>query len=69
MGRAYYSQMKVYEQLVAGVLAQVLDDIEDERVKQGQKRLVLLVTNHSHLFMTLFFFPKKEGDQASVSRI
>ena len=33
--------MKPYEQLVVGVLTQVLDDIEDERVRQGKKRIVL----------------------------
>ena len=41
VGRSFNSQMKPYEQLVAGVLIQVLDDIEDERVKQGKKRIVL----------------------------
>ena len=37
VGRAYKSQMKVFEHLVAGILTQVLDDIEDERVRQGKK--------------------------------
>ena len=41
VGRAFNSQMKTYEQLVAGILTQVLDDIEDERVRQGKKRIVL----------------------------
>ena len=41
VGRAYNCQMKVYEQLVAGILTQVLDDIEDKRVKEGKKILVL----------------------------
>ena len=41
VGRAYNSQMKVFEQLVAGILTQVLDDIEDERVRQGKRRKVL----------------------------
>ena len=41
VGRAYNSQMKVFEQLVAGILTQVLDDIEDEREKQGKMRIVL----------------------------
>ena len=36
--------MKTYEQLVAGILTQVLDDIEDERVRQGKKRIVLNCT-------------------------
>ena len=34
IGRAYHSQMKEYEQLVAGILTQVVEDIEDERVKE-----------------------------------
>ena len=33
--------MKTYEQPVAGILTQVLDDIEDERVRPGKKRIVL----------------------------
>jgi hypothetical protein len=33
--------MKTYDQLVAVVWTQVLDDIEDERVRQGKKRIVL----------------------------
>jgi hypothetical protein len=41
VGRAFNSQMKTHEQLVAGILTQVLDDIEDERVRQGKKRIVL----------------------------
>ena len=41
VGRAFNSQMKTYKQLVAGILTQVLDDIEDERVRQGKKRIVL----------------------------
>jgi len=41
VGRAFNSQMKTYEQLVAGILTQVLDDIEDERVRQGKRRIVL----------------------------
>ena len=39
--KPHKTPMKPYEQLVAGVLTQVLDDIEDERVKQGKKRIVL----------------------------
>ena len=35
IGRAYHSQMKEYEQLVAGILTQVVEDIEDERVKEN----------------------------------
>ena len=41
VGRAFNSQMKTYEQLISGILTQVLDDIEDERVRQGKKRIVL----------------------------
>ena len=33
--------MKTCEQLIAGILTQVLGDIEDERVRQGKKRIVL----------------------------
>jgi len=44
VGRAMNSQMKVYEQLVGGILAQVIEDIEDERVRQGKKRIVLTST-------------------------
>ena len=36
IGRAYHSQMKEYEQLVAGILTPVLKDIEDERVKENR---------------------------------
>ena len=41
VGRAFNSQMRTYEQLVGGILSQVLDDIENERVRQGKKRIVL----------------------------
>ncbi len=41
VGRAFNSQMKTYEQLIAGILNQVFYDIEDERVRQGKKRIVL----------------------------
>ena len=41
VGRAFDSQMKTYEQLIEGILTQVFDDIEDERVRQGKKRIVL----------------------------
>ena len=41
VGRAFNSQMKTYEQLIADILAQVFDDIEGERVRQGKKRIVL----------------------------
>ena len=44
VGRAMDSQMKVYEQLVGGVLTQVLEDIENDRVRQGKKRIVLTST-------------------------
>jgi hypothetical protein len=40
VGRAMDSQMKVYGQLVGGVLTQVLEDIENDRVRQGKKRIV-----------------------------
>jgi hypothetical protein len=33
--------MKTCEQLVTVVLTQVLDDIEDGRVRQGKKRILL----------------------------
>jgi hypothetical protein len=33
--------MKIYEQLMGGILDQVLEDIEEERVRQGRKRIVL----------------------------
>ena len=33
--------MKIYEQLIGGILDQVLEDIEEERVRQGKKRIVL----------------------------
>ena len=42
--RVFNSQMNTYEQLVPVVLTQVLDDIEDERVRQGKKRIVLNCT-------------------------
>jgi hypothetical protein len=35
ISRAYHSQMKEYEHSVAGILTQVLEDIEDERVKEN----------------------------------
>jgi len=38
----YPKSLKVYEQLVEGILIQVLDDIEDERVKQGRKHRIVL---------------------------
>ena len=38
--RAFNSQKKTYEQLVKDILTQVVDDIEDERVSQGKKRIV-----------------------------
>ena len=41
VGRALNSQMKTYEQLIGGILTQVLEDIEREREKQGKKRIVL----------------------------
>jgi hypothetical protein len=41
VGRAFNSQMKTCEQLIAGILTQVLGDIEDGRVRQGKKRIVL----------------------------
>ena len=39
--RVFNSQMKTYEQLVAAMITLVLDDIEDERVKQGKKKIML----------------------------
>ena len=44
VGRAMDSQTKVYEQLVGGMLTQVLEDIENEQVRQGKKRIVLTST-------------------------
>jgi hypothetical protein len=44
VGRAMDSQTKVYEQLVGGILTQVLEDIENDRVRQGKKRIVLTST-------------------------
>jgi hypothetical protein len=41
VGRALNSQMKTYEQLIGGILTQVLEDIERERERQGKKRIVL----------------------------
>ena len=41
VGRACNSQMKPCEQLVGGILTQVLEDIERERERQGKKRIVL----------------------------
>ena len=41
VGRELNSQMKTYDQLVTVVLTQVLDDIEDGRVRQGKKRILL----------------------------
>jgi hypothetical protein len=41
VGRVFNSQMKTYEQLIEDILTQVFDDIEDERVRQGKKRIVL----------------------------
>jgi hypothetical protein len=41
VGRTFNSQMKIYEQLIGGILDQVLEDIEEERVRQGKKRIVL----------------------------
>ena len=62
VGRACNSQMKVYEQLVAGIFSQVLDDIEDETVKQGQKRIVLNSTlPYAKIFEDISKAWEKEG--------
>jgi hypothetical protein len=41
VGRVFNSQMKIYEQLMGGILVQILEDIEVERVRQGKKIIVL----------------------------
>jgi hypothetical protein len=41
VSREFNSQMKIYDQLMGGILDQVLEDIEEERVRQGRKRIVL----------------------------
>ena len=41
VARAYSSQMKEWEQFMAGVLNQVMEEIEEYRVKQQKQRIVL----------------------------